>query len=178
MKKEYKLSILFTLFLFGVISLFFDNQIINFVISYRLELLNKFFIFISNNLILVFLVLVLPAILLWKKNKLAKYHTITFFISLLISIVLKEIFMRPRPEVLQLVTETTYSFPSNHTILVFSILPILFKEKKAWPFLILAILISFSRVYLGVHYMSDVILTALLGLIIGNLILKYSVKNT
>lgn len=179
MKKPYELYLYLVILILGIISIFYDNQIINFATSYRNIFLTKFFLFISSYLFLGLVVLLLPVVLLWKKKESVKYHVVTFFSSLAVSLILKEIVMRSRPEVIQLATETTYSFPSNHTILAFSILPLLFKEKIGWPFLILAVLVGFSRIYLGVHYMSDVLLTALVGLIIGKFILKHTnIKNT
>lgn len=179
MKKRRELCLYFAILFLGIISVFYDAEIINFIIGFRNIYLTKFFLFISSNLFMGLAILLLPVILLWKKKRLATYHAVTFFLSLVISIILKEIVMRPRPEVMQLATETSYSFPSNHTILAFSVLPLLFQEKIGWPFLILAVLMGFSRIYLGVHYMSDVLLTALIGLIIGKFILKQvNIKNT
>jgi len=83
---------------------------------------------------------------------------------------LKEVFMRARPdEALRLISEGGYSFPSGHSMtgLVFYGLIIYYingrmKNKKTakliTAFLILLIfLIGFSRVYLGVHYPTDVL---------------------
>ena len=58
------------------------------------------------------------------------------------------------------------SFPSSHAALFFVMLP--FLPKKVLPFgIVLAILLSLVRVYISVHYFSDVIVGALLGLGIG-----------
>jgi Membrane-associated phospholipid phosphatase len=65
----------------------------------------------------------------------------------------------------------SYSFPSGHTassVAVASILAIYFSQIAIVVFL-LAFLISFSRVYLCVHYPSDVIIGAILGVICANI---------
>lgn len=78
---------------------------------------------------------------------------------------LKLIFSRPRPEA-RLIEESGFSFPSGHAMmslafygfLIFIILKSNVKHKKLLTTLliILIILIGLSRIYLGVHYPSDV----------------------
>ena len=66
-----------------------------------------------------------------------------------------------------------FSFPSGHTIASFEAATVLLKNSKKMgiPAMILAILISFSRLYLYVHYPTDVIASVILGTLfalIGN----------
>ena len=58
-----------------------------------------------------------------------------------------------------------FSFPSGHTIASFEAAVVLLKNSKKMgiPALILAVLVSFSRLYLYVHYPSDVIVSVILG---------------
>lgn len=58
-----------------------------------------------------------------------------------------------------------FSFPSGHTIASFEAAVVIFlnNKKLGIPALILAVLISFSRLYLYVHYPTDVIFSAVLG---------------
>ena len=60
-----------------------------------------------------------------------------------------------------------YSFPSGHTIASFEAAVVLLKNSKKMgiPAMILAVLISFSRLYLYVHYPTDVIASIILGTI-------------
>lgn len=96
-------------------------------------------------------------------------------VSEALNLILKEIFARERPNILQLVNETTYSFPSGHAMInttvytmlgIFAIKYIRSKKIKI-PVIIMCIImpliISFSRVYLGVHYAGDVLGGMLLG---------------
>ena len=63
-----------------------------------------------------------------------------------------------------------FSFPSGHTAVSFAAVAALFfsGEKKLWKIsLVAAVLIAFSRLYLYVHYPTDVLAGALLGVFIG-----------
>ena len=73
--------------------------------------------------------------------------------------------------------ETSLSFPSGHTIASFEAATVLLLNSKLMgiPALILAIAIAFSRMYLYVHYPTDVIFSLFAGILfglIGNLIAK------
>lgn len=57
-----------------------------------------------------------------------------------------------------------FSFPSGHTIASFEAAVVMMKNRKfGIPAMILAVLISFSRLYLYVHYPTDVITSVILG---------------
>ena len=62
-----------------------------------------------------------------------------------------------------------FSFPSGHTAAAFAAVSALyFSRQKLWiPALILALLIAFSRLYLYLHYPSDIVAGMLLGTIFG-----------
>ena len=85
---------------------------------------------------------------------------------------LKPVVARIRPyeynEAIQLLIKTPhdYSFPSGHTLASFEgAVVLLLREKKyiGIPAVVLAALIAFSRMYLYVHYPTDVLAGALLG---------------
>ena len=72
----------------------------------------------------------------------------------------------------------SFSFPSGHATIAFAAAFILAKKHKkiAWVYYLLATLISFSRIYLGKHYPSDILAGMLLGLLIGYMSLAISTK--
>jgi Membrane-associated phospholipid phosphatase len=93
--------------------------------------------------------------------------------------ILKNLIARPRPydianpvrarRALLIDPPTDYSFPSGHTLASFEASTALFKDHTVYGFLafVLAILIGFSRIYLQVHYPSDVLGGAILGFLLG-----------
>jgi undecaprenyl-diphosphatase len=91
---------------------------------------------------------------------------------------LKHIFHRIRPSAdippMQLLIRKpmTYSFPSGHTTSSFAAAGVLSKYLKsyAFGFFTLAFLIAFSRIYLFVHYPTDVLAGIVLGLICSRII--------
>ena len=88
----------------------------------------------------------------------------------------KNIYQRPRPEILHLVEEKGFSFPSGHslavTIMVGTLIVILSQRIKntIWRKIVQILLslyivsVLVSRIYLGVHYPSDVIASLCVGL--------------
>ena len=98
--------------------------------------------------------------------------------ALLCNVILKPLVARIRPydvnTAVQLLVSkpVDYSFPSGHTVASFASVVALFmaEEGKLWkPALVLAVLIAFSRLYLYVHYPTDVLGGLILGLIAGYL---------
>jgi len=95
-----------------------------------------------------------------------------------LDLILKEIFARPRPEVVpHLVNASTWSFPSGHSVMsavVYISLAVIFipanlnnrlKKYILTSAIILSLLIGISRIYLGVHYPTDVLGGWILGAI-------------
>ncbi|MHB1154436.1 MAG: phosphatase PAP2 family protein [Eubacteriales bacterium] len=101
--------------------------------------------------------------------------SVTVILSSIINVLLKNIFARERPDILRLMIETSYSFPSGHAMInsaLYSMLILLiFKYIKSRRVkyslsslcIILVAAIGYSRIYLGVHYAGDVIGGWLIG---------------
>src|SRR3989338_3992138 len=104
---------------------------------------------------------------------------------LAVEIILKNAFLRIRPEsaftdiVRVLERVNIYSFPSGHATIAFASAIILTRQRKKlkWFFYTLAFLTAVSRIYLGRHYPSDVLVGAISGLFIGNFSFKMVEKN-
>lgn len=93
------------------------------------------------------------------------------------NVCLKNLIARPRPcwldsSVRLLIADPTdYSFPSGHTLSSVIGATILTKTDRCFDYaaIPLAALIAFSRLYLYVHFPSDVLAAAVLGVMIGEL---------
>lgn len=121
-----------------------------------------------------------------------KYAVALAFVSwvlldLILTNSLKVIIGRPRPyvtnddvEKLGWPTNPYQSFPSGHTVTAFSFSTAIFLHvKRGWLraiLIIFSILIGISRIYCGVHYPTDVIFGALIG-IYGTLLIDKAFKS-
>ncbi len=168
----------------------FELDLIHFLQSLRNTFLDFFFeltTMLGEEIVLI----VILGYVYWCYDKLVgEKMGIILFISLGINNFLKVLVHRQRPylvdstvENLRPETSQGFSFPSGHTQIVsttyFSLYYIL---KKKW-LLILAItvsvLVAISRMYIGVHYLTDVLAGLILGILISYYISKYydRIKN-
>ena len=164
--------------LFSIIGSLYNNEIISIdvfmhdlvVNNLRSDGLTFIMLFITNfcnPIILILLSLVI--LLICKDKKMGLIIIINLLVSILLNIIFKGIIQRDRPLEDFLITESGYSFPSGHSMVSMAyyglIIYFIYKKIKAKRvrnvlmiligFLILAI--GFSRIYLGVHFASDVI---------------------
>lgn len=120
-------------------------------------------------------------LLCFKKTRLSGFLLLISLLSahLINNLVLKEIVNRPRPyetmdQVRLLIGEQAEtSFPSGHSATAFASAFILVFREKAWlrwTALVAAILMAFSRVYVGVHYPIDIVVGSLVGVVVAWLI--------
>lgn len=124
----------------------------------------------------IFWIILTVLLLLFKKTrKIGWMSACALLFSLLINnIFLKNLVARVRPYnaiegLIPLIRKPTeFSFPSGHAGSSFASAAVLYRKlprRFGLPLLILAILISFSRLYVGVHYPSDVLAGAVTGVI-------------
>ncbi|HRY78572.1 MAG TPA: phosphatase PAP2 family protein [Candidatus Izemoplasmatales bacterium] len=108
-------------------------------------------------------------------KKMGEYLGLTVFLSQIVNSVVKLGFQRPRPFVadatvanLRGETATGFSFPSGHTqgaATVFAATSL--RVKKRWLTIVSSVIIgmvALSRMYLGAHYLTDVLVAAVLGI--------------
>ena len=154
--------------------------------------LDKFFSIITdvNKWYIAYLILI--GIAFFKGGLRGKIAVLTLIILVTVTDqtgyrILKEFFERIRPcnALADAITPVGcaggFSFPSNHALNNFAaavFLLRLFPQYK-WIFLITAILVSISRIYLGVHYPSDVLAGAIIGIAFGYLfsIIALKIEN-
>lgn len=156
-----------------------DSLIYEFVFSFNNSILTDIFKLISfiasTKMIVLYNIIIVIVMIIRKSNKLLLVP-IASLISAIVNNLIKVIVARERPGINPLVIETTYSFPSGHSmisILFFgTLLYILnrdnYKYKRVFNIIIPIYILSvgISRIYLGVHYFSDCITGYLIALII------------
>jgi len=175
-----------------ILSFSVDKTLVTYVSFLRNSFLNSFFLFLTVISSEAIIFLALTSLLVWKdkKRKWIFPLWLTLAISGVVSFLLKVTIQRLRPFQMGLVSLLpslaeasheiwNFSFPSSHTVFAFCAIPILSKQypklKNVW--IGIAVLIAFSRIYLGLHFFSDVIAGALIGYIIGILIVKLEKEN-
>ncbi|MFC3797990.1 phosphatase PAP2 family protein [Cohnella sp. GCM10012308] len=130
----------------------------------------KFFAFIGAGLPVTLITLAIVAFLYFGLKHRRELILFVFVVagSALLNVTLKLLFHRARPDLHRLIQETGFSFPSGHSMGAFSLYGILtyllWKHVPVWwgrtmlltACCALILLIGISRIYLGVHYPSDV----------------------
>lgn len=149
------------------------------------KIFDYFIIFLAEYLeylaVLSFLVLLLliKKYFLWEKIKIIIFAIGTaIFARVIIAEIIRFFYHRPRPFVIhpaiQLVSESSFSFPSGHAIFFFAFAAAIYSinKKIGVIFYITALIISLARIAAGVHYPSDILGGLLLGILTAILIKK------
>ena len=161
-----------------------DYNILEFLQSMHNAVLDNLFLFITrmgdSGIVWI---LISFGLMLFTKDQ--RKTGVLMLIALIVAMafsegILKVLFERPRPYIeyeslRALISPTSFSFPSGHTTSSFTAFFILNNKLKGinykWAFLILALLISFSRMYLMVHYLTDILGGVVAGLIVAYVVI-------
>jgi membrane-associated phospholipid phosphatase len=169
-----------------------DLQILKSAINSRNNLLNELFIPITHSI--EYAIFLIPILFLAygiiRKSAILRQKAIFIICSVLLSATLctifKHIFDKERPFktyqfIHNLVNAGSASFPSGHTSDAFVLataISLAFPNRLViFSMYFWATLVGYSRIYLGVHYPSDVLAGAILGFCSALFILKVYFKN-
>ncbi len=167
-----------------------DTQIFLYLNSINHPMINPVMVFISSKLfwLLVYLPIIFLMIKKSKKDTLYIFPivAVTHIVTDKVSVWIKNVVLRPRPcKVEELVDQinllvgcSQYGFVSSHAANSFALITILILLKGRWSIsnwkwvnhilILWAILTSYSRIYVGVHYPLDIICGAILGIILAH----------
>jgi len=169
-KKRITISLMSLIFLIYILILVFfkENNFLDLIYIKRTDTLTKIFNLITKLGNWYIFIIITLLFLIFKDKKSFKYISINLMLVTLINQLLKILFQRPRPE-LNMIAATGYSFPSGHSMVSMAfygfLIYLILKSKhtkldKIISTIILLFIIlgiGFSRVYLGAHYMTDVL---------------------
>lgn len=147
-----------------------DNNIYNTIISSKSDAMTMFMTIITMMCDTEFIIVAtLLLVLLIKNKKMGGMIASNVVLCSVINTIIKHIFLRPRPVGIKLIEQGGYSFPSGHSMMAVAFYGLLIyiiwntKWRNVWKIftttllVMLILLIGISRIYVGVHFASDVI---------------------
>ena len=159
----------------------------NYIISDKLTPIIKIVTNFGGAIILGLITILI--LILIKNKKIGLSVLINLCSVTVLNLVLKSILQRPRPNEYRIINETGYSFPSGHSMISMAFygfiiyyvycshLSKLGKTIIISILTLLVLMIGLSRIYLGVHYASDVIGGFVLALVYLIIFIKYIYKK-
>ena len=159
----------------------FDQTIINFIRQFspsKTAFFKAYTVFFNTLPIMLVVVVGVAVLFLYKFYRIGFFFLLIPLVGSVINVGIKDIIDRSRPQVNQLIHYGGYSFPSGHSTiaaLVFGSI-ILLVQRLSLPryikwiliFILLfaILLVGISRIYIGVHYPSDVLAGFCLGFMV------------
>ena len=148
----------------------FDSFIYKIVTFNKTDFISGFYKFITNFASGIMVgIISLVFLIIFKNKRYGGFIFLNVFNIFVLNFLLKLLFMRDRPYELMIIDEVGYSFPSGHAMAAFGFYGFIiyllwhFNLAKSAKIIFsvllgaLIILIGVSRIYLGVHYASDVL---------------------
>ncbi|MGL4761714.1 MAG: phosphatase PAP2 family protein [Sarcina sp.] len=161
----------------------FDTSIMYEVLNLHNPILNTIMIFFTKigDLGAIWLLIGFVFFFFKRTRKIGVILYLSQILNIIVVTILKDTIQRPRPfltltDLHPLISlPTSYSFPSGHASSAFAGALVIAYMLRKWavPAYALAITIAFSRVYLGVHYPSDIIVGAVIGTISSIIIITF-----
>lgn len=159
----------------------FDEGITKWIVTIYSPILNKimmFSTFLGNKGLIWFSIFFPMLFMETLKNIAFKVFLAVCLEHFMCEFVIKKIVKRPRPfyrivDIELIKRPSKYSFPSGHTASSFAVMAATIPSTpfQFWvPVSIVGVAISFSRLYLRVHYFTDIVCGALLGIICGSVV--------
>ena len=153
-----------------------EKHLEHWIVEQRVGWLDWFFIVLSwiGRLGLIWLLIALVLAVLWRRPVIFVMTLVADLIADVLAELIKNVVPRHRPFEHQLgPPSTTHSFPSGHTATSFACATVLshYAPRYRIPFFVLATLIGLSRVYNAMHYPTDVLAGAVLGVLTALLLL-------
>jgi len=175
------LSIVVTILVLGSHVTSLDDGFYNLLMRLQSNFFDSYFKMITHLGNFSYIALIAGLIIVWsliKKNTIKYYLLLTLFLTVVINQGLKFIIGRERPDLIQMIEASGYSYPSGHTMIsisFFGLLIYLIYKSKLNSFVkwlvnglltIIMISVPISRIYLGVHFFTDIITGTLLSVCI------------
>ena len=154
-----------------------ERHLEHWIVLQRVHWLNQVFIALSwiGSLGIIWLLIAAVLAVLWRRPSIFLTVLAADVLADLLAELGKAIVGRHRPFETQLGPKSNaHSFPSGHTATAFACATVLSSFVPRWrvPLFVLATLIGLSRIYNGMHYPTDVLAGALLGGLVGLVVLK------
>lgn len=164
-----------------------DSKILFSIMNIHNDFLDKIMIFITKlgNSGAIFIAVAAVLLLNRKTRKTGLQLTIALIICGIVgNIILKPQVARIRPFIrydipLLIPAPKDFSFPSGHTYSAFTTALIIYKSNRKWGIFmfIFAVLMAFSRMYLFVHYPTDILAGIILGLLIAEIVTRINLDK-